>query len=105
MLTNSGIVQFLPLIIVFVIFYFLLIRPQQARQKELKLKLAGLRRGDRIVTSGGIIATVILAKENDPEIDIEIAPETRVKLLRAKVATVLSSSAKPANDVKKPKQK
>lgn len=105
MLTNSGIVQFLPLIIVFVIFYFLLIRPQQARQKELKLKLAGLRRGDRIVTSGGIIATVILAKENDPEIDIEIAPETRVKLLRANVATVLSSSTKPANDVKKPKQK
>lgn len=105
MLTNSGIVQFLPLIIVFVIFYFLLIRPQQARQKELKRKLAGLRRGDRIVTSGGIIATVILAKENDPEIDIEIAPETRVKLLRANVATVLSSSAKPANDVKKPKQK
>lgn len=94
---NNGIISFLPMILVFVVFYFVLIRPQQARQKELKVRLNSLRRGDRIVTSGGIIGVVQLAREGTKEIEVEIAPNTRIQLLRENVAQVTSSTAKPAS--------
>ncbi|GBR08700.1 preprotein translocase subunit YajC [Asaia siamensis] len=102
MLANSGIISLLPMILVFVVFYFVLIRPQQARQKELKAQLNALRRGDRIVTSGGIIGTVQLAREGTKEVEVEIAPGVKVQLMRENVSQVLTSSAKPANDGAKP---
>ncbi|GBQ97075.1 preprotein translocase subunit YajC [Asaia lannensis] len=102
MLANSGIISFLPMILVFVVFYFVLIRPQQARQKELKSQLNALRRGDRIVTSGGIIGVVQLAREGTKEIEIEIAPGVKIQLMRENVSQVLTSTAKPANDGGKP---
>ncbi|GBQ15580.1 preprotein translocase subunit YajC [Swaminathania salitolerans] len=101
MLANSGIISFLPMILVFVVFYFVLIRPQQARQRELKAQLNALRRGDRIVTSGGIVGTVQLAREGSKEIEVEIAPNTRIQLMRENVSQVLTSTAKPANDAAK----
>ncbi|AOX16304.1 preprotein translocase subunit YajC [Kozakia baliensis] len=100
MLANSGIIQFAPMILVFIVFYFMLIRPQQTRQRELKAQLAALRRGDRVLTSGGIIGTVQLAREGSPEVEVEIAPGIRVQIMRSNVSEILSSSAKPANDVK-----
>ncbi|MBS0562749.1 MAG: preprotein translocase subunit YajC [Proteobacteria bacterium] len=102
--------QFMPLILIFAVFYFLLIRPQQQRQKEMKRMLAALKRGDRVVTGGGIIGVVqkvgmTSGKDGKPvesnEIDVEIAPNTRVTVLRETIASVITQSdAKPANDSK-----
>jgi preprotein translocase subunit YajC len=93
----SGIVQFAPLVLIVIVFYFLLIRPQQAQQKTLKAKLGGLKRGDKIVTAGGVVGTVKKAAEGAAEIDVEIAPNVTVSVVRSTVTTVLSPPA-PAND-------
>jgi preprotein translocase subunit YajC len=86
---QSALVQFLPLILIFVVFYFLLIRPQQKKQQDHRKTLDGLRRGDRIVTGGGIVATVskVLGPE---EIEVDIAQGVRVKVLRSTISTVLA---------------
>ncbi len=90
--------QFLPLVLIFVVFYFLLIRPQQTKQKELKTMLSGLRRGDRVVTAGGILGTVQRVKEGSQEIEVDIAPNVRVTVLRDTISTVLKPAV--ANDPK-----
>jgi preprotein translocase subunit YajC len=83
---------------VFAIMYFLLIRPQQQRQKQLKSELKALRRGDRIVTAGGVIGVVQRTREESNEVEVEIAPNVRVMVMRETISTVLTSTAKPAND-------
>lgn len=88
---GDGFVAFLPLILIFVVFYFLLIRPQMKRQKEHKNKLGSIRRGDKIVTGGGIIATVTRIGEGD-QIDAEIASGVKVKVMRNLVADVLTKT-------------
>ncbi len=90
--------QFLPLVLIFVVFYFLLIRPQQTRQKELKSSLSALRRGDRVVTGGGILGTVQRVKEGSEEIEVEIAPNVRVSVLRDTITSVIKPAV--ANDSK-----
>jgi preprotein translocase subunit YajC len=80
--------QFAPLILIFVVFYFLLIRPQQKRAKDHRDMLGNLRRGDRVVTGGGIVGTV--QKVADDELTIEIAENVRVKVIRSTVTTVLA---------------
>jgi len=75
--------QILPLVLVFAIFYFLLIRPQQKRAKEHKAMLSGIKRGDRVVTGGGIVGTVI--KTLDAELTVEIAENVRVRVTRESV--------------------
>ena len=87
---QNALVTFLPLILIFVVFYFLLIRPQQKRMKEHRLMLQSLRRGDRIVTGGGIIGTITRA--GDEELTVEVADGVRVKVLRATVNTVLAKT-------------
>lgn len=82
---------FLPLILIFVIFYFLLIRPQQRRMKEHKAMLEAIRRGDRVVTNGGLIGTVIKVV-NDTELQVEIADGVRVRVMREMIANVLSKT-------------
>ena len=91
--------QFLPLVLIFGVFYFLLIRPQQSRAKEMKAMVAALRRGDRVVTAGGILGTVQRVKEGSDEIEVEIAPTVRVMVLRETISTVLKPVA--ANDTAK----
>ena len=83
--------SFLPLILIFVVFYFLLIRPQQKKLKEHKSMIDGLRRGDRVVTAGGIIGTVTRVGDNDEAI-VEIAEGVRVRVLRSTVTTVLAKT-------------
>ena len=90
--------QFLPLVLIFGVFYFLLIRPQQTRAKEMKAMLAALRRGDRVVTAGGILGTVQRVKEGSNEIEVDIAPNVRVTVMRDTITTVLKPVA--ANDAK-----
>ena len=79
---NSGIGQFIPLILIFVIFYFFLIRPQQKKVKDHKLMVESLKRGDKVVTSGGIIGTVERVIDND-KAEVEIAPNTKVEIIKS----------------------
>ncbi|MCP4328085.1 MAG: preprotein translocase subunit YajC [Alphaproteobacteria bacterium] len=81
-------VSFLPLILIFVVFYFLLIRPQQKKMKDHKAMLADVGRGDRIVTGGGIIGTVTKIS-GDSELTVEIAPEIKVKVVRDTVTQII----------------
>ena len=81
-MSNSGIGQFIPLILIFVIFYFFLIRPQQKKVKEHKLMVQNLKRGDKVITSGGIVATVERVMEND-RAEIEIAENVKVEIVRS----------------------
>lgn len=91
--------QFLPIVLIFAVFYFLLIRPQQKQAKELKAKLGGLKRNDRVLTGGGIIGVVQRTVEGSNEIEIEIATGVKVKVLRETITAVLGEP-KPANDAK-----
>ena len=81
-MSSSGIGQFIPLILIFVIFYFFLIRPQQKKSKEHKLMVENLKRGDQIITSGGIIGTVERVTEND-RAEIIIGDDTKVEIIRS----------------------
>ena len=91
--------SFLPLIMIFVVFYFLLIRPQQKKQKEHKAMLAAVRRGDKIVTAGGLIGTVAKVIGDD-ELSVEIAEGVKVKVARGMVSTVLSKTEPAKGDDK-----
>ncbi len=93
---GNPIMQFVPLILIFVIMYMLLIRPQQKKMKEHQKMVTELRRGDQIVTQGGIIAKVSKVKE-DNELEIEIAEGTKVRIVRSTVAQVLSKT-EPASE-------
>ena len=79
---NSGIGQFIPLILIFVIFYFFLIRPQQKKVKEHKLMVDNLKRGDKVVTSGGIVGTVERIIEND-KVEVQIAENVNVEIIKS----------------------
>ena len=81
-MSGSGIGQFIPLILIFVIFYFFLIRPQQKKVKEHKLMVESLKRGDKVVTSGGIIGTVERVMDND-KAEIMISDNVKVEIIRS----------------------
>ncbi|MCS6891079.1 MAG: preprotein translocase subunit YajC [Rhodovarius sp.] len=96
----GGIVmQLLPLILIFLVFYFLLIRPQQKKMKEHRQMLSELKRGDRIITGGGIVAEIKKVTEGSDEIEAEIAPNVRVTVVRGTIASVIKPS--PANDTQR----
>ena len=79
---SSGIGQFIPLILIFVIFYFFLIRPQQKKVKEHKAMVESLKRGDKVITSGGITGTVERIIDND-KIEVQIAENVKVEIVRS----------------------
>ena len=81
-MSSSGIGQFIPLILIFVIFYFFLIRPQQKKAKEHKQMTKNLKRGDQIITSGGIIGTVERVMDND-RAEIIVGDDTKVEIIRS----------------------
>ena len=83
--------QFIPLILIFAIMYFLLIRPQQKKAKEHANMVSNLRRGDNIITQGGIVGKVAKVKE-DGEIEVEIADGIKVRVIKSTVATVVSKT-------------
>lgn len=87
----GGIEAFLPLILIFVVFYFLMIRPQQKRMKAHKEMLNQLRRGDRVVTSGGMLGTVNKVVD-DKEVVVEIAEGVRVRVLRTSIQDIVSKT-------------
>lgn len=96
----SGGAQFLigiaPWLLIFVIFYMLMIRPQQRRVKEHQAALAAIKKGDEVITGGGIRGKV--TKVSADEAEIEIASGVRVQVLKSTISHVLSGTSKPAND-------
>ena len=81
-MSSSGIGQFIPLILIFVIFYFFLIRPQQKKAKEHKQMVQNLKRGDQVITSGGIIGTIERVMDNDTA-EVIIGDDTKVEIVRS----------------------
>ena len=94
-MSGSGFAQFIPLILIFVIFYFFLIRPQQKKVKEHKLMVASLKRGDEVVTSGGIVGKVERLLGDD-KVDLLISENVTVQVVQSTIQSLLS---KP--DIKK----
>jgi preprotein translocase subunit YajC len=94
---NAIIMQLLPLLFIVVIFYFLLIRPQQRRMKAHQEMIANLKRGDVVVTSGGMIGKI--KSVADDEVRVELAPNTEVRVVRGTISEVRTKSEPaPAND-------
>ena len=87
-MSGQGISQFIPLILIFIIFYFFLIRPQQRRVKDHKTMVEGLKRGDEVITSGGIIGTVERVMEDD-RIEVLIGESTKVQIIRSTITSLL----------------
>ena len=87
-MSGQGFAQFIPLILIFVIFYFFLIRPQQKRVKEHKAMVEALKRGDEVITSGGIIGVVDRVMEDD-RIEVVIGDDTKVQIIRSTITSLL----------------
>jgi preprotein translocase subunit YajC len=95
----AGLEGIIPLLVILPIFYFLLIRPQQQRQKQHSEMVAGVKRGDNIVMSSGIIG-VVSKVINDTEVEVEIAPNTKVRVIKSMIGNVRGKNepVKSAND-------
>jgi len=81
-MSGSGIGQFIPLILIFVIFYFFLIRPQQKKVKEHKLMVENLKRGDKVITSGGIVGSIERVIDND-KVEVAISENVKVEVVKS----------------------
>ena len=87
----GAIAQFIPLILIFVIMYFLILRPQQKRMKEHRAMVEALKRGDQVITQGGLIGKVTDVK--DDEVTVELAQGVKVRVVRATIAQVVNKTA------------
>lgn len=83
--------QFIPLILIFAIMYLLLIRPQQKKLKDHQAMVSALRRGDQVITQGGIVGKVVKVKD-DGELEVEIADGVKVRVIQSTIATVVSKT-------------
>ncbi len=97
---QGGLSAFIPLILMFVIFYFLLIRPQQKKTKEHREMISNLKKGDRIITAGGIYGRI--TGIDDTTVTLEIADKVRIKMARQNVAALLQSAAQTMPKNNKP---
>jgi len=89
-MSGSGFAQFIPLILIFVIFYFFLIRPQQKKVKEHKAMVSALKRGDDVITSGGIVGKIEKVYEDD-KVDLSISEGVTIKIIKSTVQSLLNS--------------
>jgi preprotein translocase subunit YajC len=90
-MNGQGIAQFIPLILIFVIFYFFLIRPQQKRAKDHLAMVANLKRGDEVITSGGIIGTVDRVMEDD-RIEVILGGNVKVQIIKSTITSLLKKT-------------
>ena len=90
-MSGSGFAQFIPLILIFVIFYFFLIRPQQKKIKEHKAMVAALKRGDNVITSGGIVGTIEKVLSDD-KVEISISENVTIKVVKSTIQSLLNNS-------------
>ena len=91
---GSGIGQFIPLILIFVIFYFFLIRPQQKKAKEHKAMVEGLKRGDKVITTGGIVGSVERIIDNE-KVEVNISENVNVEVVRSSGIQGIVNSVEP----------
>ena len=91
---DAGIGQFIPLILIFVIFYFFLIRPQQKKVKDHKLMVESLKRGDKVITTGGIIGTIERVMDND-RAEVSISDDVKVEVVRSTGISALLNTPEP----------
>jgi preprotein translocase subunit YajC len=98
----GGLASFIPLVLMFVIFYFLLIRPQQKKTKEHRDMVAGVKKGDRIITSGGIHGQV--TSVDDTTLTVEISDKVRIKLNRANIAALVQTPTQPVKKTVEPEK-
>ena len=91
---DAGIGQFIPLILIFVIFYFFLIRPQQKKVKEHKLMVESLKRGDKVITTGGIVGTVERIIDNE-KVEVNISDNVNVEIIRSSGIQGLVTTVEP----------
>ena len=105
--THSGappaLMNFLPLVLIFVVFYFLLIRPQQQKAKEHRTMLDNLKRNDEVITSGGLYGKVVAL--GDRVVTLEIAPNVRVRVDRPQIASLAKAGPAEDNKEREPKEK
>ena len=93
----GAIVSLLPLVLIFVVFYFLMIRPQQKRMKDLQASVQSVKKGDTVVTAGGLIGKV--TKVDETEVELELGPQVKVRAIKATLAEIRPlGGGKPAND-------
>lgn len=92
----SFIVQVAPLVLIFVVFYFLLIRPQQKRMKQHRTMIEGVKKGDVAITSGGLIGKVV--KVDELEVELEVASGVKVRVIKSMLSDIRQAGGKPAND-------
>lgn len=92
----EALAQFIPLILIFAIMWFLLIRPQQKKLKDHQAMVAALRRGDQVVTQGGLIGKVSKVKD-DHEIEVELATDVKVRVVKSTIAQVLNKTEQAEN--------
>ena len=90
-MNGQGIAQFIPLILIFVIFYFFLIRPQQKRAKDHLAMVAGLKRGDEVITSGGIIGNVDRVMDDD-RIEVILCDNVKVQIIKSTITSLLKKT-------------
>ena len=95
-MSNGGITQFLPLILIFIIFYFFLIRPKQKKAKEHKNMVNAIKRGDKIITSGGIFATVERVMDND-KVEVSVSDNVNIELVKSTGIQALVSTLSKKN--------
>ena len=93
-MSGSGIGQFIPLILIFVIFYFFLIRPQQKKVKEHKLMVESLKRGDKVVTSGGIVGSIERVIDSD-KVEVLISENVKVEVVKSTGIQALVNNTEP----------
>ena len=93
-MSSSGFAQFIPLILIFVIFYFFLIRPQQKKVKEHKLMVESLKRGDKVITTGGIVGTVERVIDNE-KVEVNISENVNVEIVRSSGIQGLVNTVEP----------
>ena len=93
-MSGSGISQFIPLILIFVIFYFFLIRPQQKKVKEHKKMVESLKRGDKVITTGGIVGSIERIIDND-KVEVSISDDVKVEVIRATGIQSLLNTTEP----------
>ena len=91
-MSNSGFVQFIPLILIFVIFYFFLIRPQQKKVKDHKMMVAALKRGDEVITAGGIVGKIERILGND-RIEVSISENVTIEVVQSTIQSLLTKPA------------
>jgi preprotein translocase subunit YajC len=92
---------FVPLILVFVVMWFFMIRPQQKKQKAHQAMVRAAKRGDRIVTSGGLLGVITKANDADNDVEVEIAKDVKIRVMRTAIADIINRNAEAAKPAAK----